>query len=116
MNNIVKYLMETYHASMADDTQCSPFLEPGKALLFGLCLNDPVANYALLTEGDIASLGDAASTVCLKKRRSPFADMLLIFYVKDDGEVSFKLINGMGSRLFEELKDVCNKLRLSATP
>lgn len=116
MSDIMKYLMDAYHASRADDTQCSAFLEPDKELLFGLSLNDPGANFRLLTPEDLASLGESAGAACLKSLRSPFTDMLLIFYRTENGKVSYKLINGIGSRLFEDLEDVCGQLQLPANP
>ena len=106
-SNIIHHLKARYHAREVDLEQCEPYLRNGQTVLFGLRLPDKKSNYHLLTTGDLRSLSKADRDHCIRTSQSPFDNLLLIVYRNCDDTISFKLINGMASKLVEEMVLLC---------
>lgn len=106
-SDIIHYLKARYHARDIDLEQCKPYLRDGQTVLFGLRLPDEKSNYHLLTTGDLRSLSKATREHCISIGRSPFDNLILIVYRGCDDTISFKLINGMASKLVEEMVLLC---------
>lgn len=100
MNNeqVLSYFSQHYQAVPADPCRCRAFLENGRQLILGLSFPDPAANFRLLSDSDLTAFPPEAAQKILDEGRSPFRDMLLIFY-REDGVTSFKLVNGMAGKL-----------------
>lgn len=98
---IITYFTREYNASVALNSLSETFLEDKTSLLVGLQFFDAAANYLLLSETDLMAFKPEEAKEITEAKKSPFDNLLLIFYVTREGSVSFKLINGMGSRLFE---------------
>lgn len=90
--------------------QCEPYLRDGQTVLFGMRLPDKKSNYHLLTQGDLRSLSKADRDHCIRTSKSPFDNLLLIVYRNCDDTISFKLINGMASKLVKDMALLCEQL------
>ena len=53
------------------------------------------------------NLSDTTRCQCVKTKTSPFNNMLLILYKTKYGNMEFKLLHGMASRLVAEMAVVC---------
>lgn len=82
-------------------------IDGGRRVLFIIDLNDPKANYRLLTEGDLNALPETERETCRRTGMSPFTNMKLIVYRKADGETGFRLLHGMASRMVKEMAELC---------
>ena len=95
-----------YSAQPAPAEVCLPFLEEGKDLVLGLAFPDPAANFALLTDRDLEAFPPAMADRIRADRRSPFVDLLLIFY-EMDGAPGWKLVGGMAGALLPLADSLC---------
>lgn len=108
MNNIAEKLALRYGGIVAQPQECEMYLSSEQRFLFGINLDDPKANYKLLTAGDLQSLSDATRAACVQAQSSPFDGLKLIVYKGMDGTVNFKLLHGMASQLVREMAYLCN--------
>lgn len=109
---IANQLIEKLDAIQAELCDCNLYLNHDEKLISGFFLRNASLNYKLLTEYDLLSLSEDQRKLCCRWRISPFDDMLLIFFTNEKNEISFKIINGMGSRLIIDLYDICKKIEL----
>lgn len=94
-----------YHAVPIAPGVAAGYLEEGEELISALSFNDPAINYTLLTQRDLASLGDELALETLKTKRSPFKELVLVFFRKD-GEIDSRLIGGMASKLILRMWEI----------
>ena len=95
-----------YVPQPAPDEACLPFLEEGKDLVLGLRFTDPEINFTLLTDFDLEAFPPPMADRIRADRRSPFDDLLLIFYEKD-GAPGWKLVGGMAGALLPLADSLC---------
>lgn len=107
MENFANRLAERYGGTVALPHECVGYLKEGQQLIFGIRLTNAGSNYKLLSEYDLMSLSAATRHRSVKTETSPFDNMLLIFYKTSCGEVEFKLLHGMASRLVAEMAELC---------
>ena len=100
-----EYLTSRYRAKPVEEARCRPFLPSESEFVLGFHFPDAEANFALLSDFDLKAFPPDEEARIRANRRSPFSDILLIAYHCDD-ELSWKLINGMGSKLFPLIEDV----------
>ena len=113
IDTIFQQLIAELNAIPTNESESIGYLSDKEELIAGFHLCDQSLNYKLLTEFDLLSLSDEQREECIKHHRSPFDDMLLIFYKDEDGALAFKIINGMGSRLITELWDIWETVELN---
>lgn len=101
VKKICAYLEKEYNATVATPEECNCFLEEGKKYILGMHFNDSEKNYSLLSKNDFKAMDEICLAHTLKSKRSPYKDILLIFYKKTNEEVSYKIVNGMASVLFQ---------------
>ena len=109
MNDIAQKLALRYGGTVAQPEEYDRYLYEGQEILFVIKFDDPKANYLLLSEYDLQSLSEATRRASISTQTSPFNKLKLIVYRDDRGEVNFKLLHGMASRLVEEMYAFCNK-------
>ena len=107
MYNLIYFLKTRYSAKDLDYDKCKCYLNERQTLLFGLHLTDKQRNYSLMTPGDLRSLSRSTREQCIRNHSSPFDDLMLIVYREFDGTVAFKLLNGMASRVVQEMVKLC---------
>ena len=95
-----------YAPRHAPDEECLPFLEEGKDLVLGLRFTDPAVNFTLLTPNDLEAFPPPMAQRIVDARRSPFDDLLLLFY-EMDGAPGWKLVGGMAGRLLAIADTLC---------
>lgn len=109
-------LAKRFHGTVVSAKKCVPFLNPETTFLFGISFSDPKANYQLLSPYDLMNLAPATRAKCQETKTSPFDNLLLIVFKTKEGEISFKLINGMASILLEEMLHFCEQKCTPNTP
>ena len=112
MDKIAQILASRYGGSVEKIPECDRYLYEGQEILFAIKLDNPKANYLLLTEYDLHSLSEATRNACISTQTSPFNKLKLIVYKDDKGRVNFKLLHGMASRLVSEMDEFCAKTEL----
>ena len=115
MNIVIDKLALRYGGTVAQPEECVMYLNEDQHFLFGLKLDDPAANFHLMTEHDLHNLSETTRTVCLQTCTAPFRGMKLIVYKDETQTTNFKLINGMASRLVAEMIVLCNDKQLWAS-
>ena len=96
---MIEYFFTTqYGAFLAHPAMCWSYLEEDCEFLIGFSFRDPVINYTLLSDSDFLAFPPEMIKVIHNSGKSPFCDMLLIFY-QDKTGISCKLINGMAGKL-----------------
>ena len=97
-----------YAPQPAPVEECLPFLEEGKDLVLGLRFPDPETNFTLMTDFDLDAFPPPMTDRIRADRRSPFDDLLLLFY-EQDGAPGWKLVGGMASGLFPLADSLCDQ-------
>ena len=95
-----------YAPRPAPDEACLPFLEEGKDPVLGLRFPDPETNFTLMTDFDLDAFPPPMADRIRETRRSPFVDLLLIFY-EQDGTPGWKLVGGMAGALLPLADSLC---------
>ena len=86
------------------------YKDPDGKILFIIELDNPKANFHLLSEYDLMHLSKRTREECILTQESPFKFMRLIVYRDTNGSVNFKLLYGMASRLVKEMDLFCSSI------
>ena len=108
MNNIAQKLALRYGGAVAHPQELEVYTDPDYQVLFVIKLEDPKANYRLLSENDLQCLSDATRRTCILTQESPFKNLRLVVYKDASGSINFKLLHGMAGRLVEEMALLCS--------
>lgn len=109
MNDIAQKLALRYGGTVAQPQELETDMGSDYNVLFVINLDDPKANYRLLTAHDLNSLSKSARETCELTKEAPFRRMRLVVYKDENGSVNFKLLHGMASRLVEEMDSLCRQ-------
>ena len=109
MNNLAQKLALRYGGTVAQPQELEAYMSSDYNVLFVIILDDPKANYRLLSAHDLNCLSKAARETCKLTQESPFKHMRLVAYKNENGSVNFKLLHGMASRLVEEMDFLCRQ-------
>lgn len=113
MNNIAQILALRYGGTVAQPQELETYMSPDYNVLFVINLDNPKANYHLLSAHDLNSMSKATREMCELTQESPFKHMRLVVYKDIEGSVNFKLLHGMASCLIEEMDTLCRQLDFS---
>ena len=109
MNNIAQMLALRYGGTVAQRQEFATD-DPDYNVQFVIDLDDPKANFRLLSAQDMNNMSESTRNACMSTQESPFRSMRLIVYKDERGSVNFKLLHGMAGRLVEELDALCRQL------
>ena len=109
MNNTAQKLALRYGGTVAQPQDLEKYMCPDYQILFVIDLDDPKANYRLLSSHDLQSLSKSTRETCALTQESPFRNLRLVVYIDEKGSVNFKLLNGMASLLIEEMDLRCRQ-------
>jgi len=107
MDNIAQKLALRYGGTVAQPEEYNRYLFEGQKILFVIKLEDPKANFHLLSECDLQSLSEATRKTIALTQTSPFNKLKLIVYKDLKGKINFKLLHGMASRVVTEMACLC---------
>ena len=110
MNNLAQKLALRYGGTVAQPQELETYMSLDYHVLFVINLDDPKANYRLLSAHDLNSMSKATREMCELTQESPFKHMRLVVYKDETGSVNFKLLHGMASCLIEEMDTLCHQL------
>lgn len=109
MNNLAQKLALRYGGTVAQPQELETYISSEYRVLFVLNLDDPKANYRLLSAHDLNSLSKSTREMCELTQESPFKHMRLVVYKDENGSTNFKLLHGMASCLVEEMDFLCRQ-------
>lgn len=101
MNKLVIHLINNYNAVVIDSKYCEDYMDIEDKIITALSLPDKKKNFELMSAYDFEAFSPEEKAVIKEQKEAPFEEPLLILYETAKGELNYKIVNGMLSKIFE---------------